>query len=62
MIIWDEAPMLSEHAVEAFDRMLLDINESDLLFSTKVVVFGCDFCQVLHIVCRGTREQHVDVV
>lgn len=54
--------MLSEHAVEAFDRMLLDINESDLLFSTKVVVFGCDFCQVLHIVCRGTREQHVDVV
>lgn len=60
MVVWDETPMLSRYAVEAFDRMLWNINESDLLFDSKVIVFGRDFHQVLLVVRRGTREQQID--
>lgn len=60
LIVWNEAPMLSKHIVEVFDRMLCDINESYLLFGGKFVVFSNNFCQVLLLVCRGTREQQID--
>lgn len=58
LIIWDEALMLSEHAVEAFDRMLLDINESDLLFSGKVVVSSCIFFKSYRS-CVGAQENNI---
>lgn len=57
----DEVPMSSKHAIEAFDRMLCDINESDMLFGGKIVVFAGEFHQVLPIVRKGTIEQQIDV-
>ncbi|XP_062094266.1 uncharacterized protein LOC133800324 [Humulus lupulus] len=40
LIIWDEAPMTRKQHIEALDKMLRDINDSDVAFSGKVVVFG----------------------
>ncbi|XP_076950754.1 uncharacterized protein LOC143623813 [Bidens hawaiensis] len=65
LIIWDEAPMIHKHAFEALDRTLNDVmngdsgNTSESLFGGKVVVFGCDFRQILPIVTNGTRSECV---
>ncbi|XP_042969154.1 uncharacterized protein LOC122301854 [Carya illinoinensis] len=60
LIIWDEAPMTRKQHIEAFDKMLRDINDSDVTFGAKVVVFGGDFRQVLPVVRKGTRQQQVN--
>ncbi|KAG7957667.1 hypothetical protein I3843_11G187300 [Carya illinoinensis] len=52
LIIWDEAPMSTKHSIEALDKMLQDINDTDLPFGGKVIVFGGDFRQ-------GNRMQTV---
>lgn len=64
LIIWDEAPMLRRQSVEAFDRMLQDINDYEVLlgrkvivFGGKIVVFGENFRQVLLVMHKVTREQ-----
>ena len=43
MIIWDEVPMQHHHIVEAADRTLKDIRNSDQLFGGLTIVFGGDF-------------------
>ncbi|KAL5556627.1 hypothetical protein UlMin_038863 [Ulmus minor] len=43
LIIWDEAPMINKRAIEAVDIMLQDINESNLPFGGKIIIFGGDF-------------------
>ncbi|KAH7522014.1 hypothetical protein FEM48_Zijuj07G0093000 [Ziziphus jujuba var. spinosa] len=60
LIVWDEAPMVKKEAIESLDKMLQDINECDLLFGGKVVVFGGDFRQVLPVVPKGTREEVIN--
>ncbi|XP_042942909.1 uncharacterized protein LOC122277096 [Carya illinoinensis] len=60
LIIWDEAPMTRKQHIEALDKMLRDINNSDVTFGAKVVVFGGDFRQVLPVVRKGTRQQQVN--
>ncbi|KAG7987410.1 hypothetical protein I3843_03G132500 [Carya illinoinensis] len=45
LIIWDEALMSRKQHIEALDKMLRDINDSELTFDGKVVVFGGDFHQ-----------------
>ncbi|XP_042972722.1 uncharacterized protein LOC122304514 [Carya illinoinensis] len=60
LIIWDEAPMSRKQHIQALDKMLRDINDSELTFGGKVVVFGGDFRQVLPVVRKGTRQEHVD--
>ncbi|XP_041001530.1 uncharacterized protein LOC121247218 [Juglans microcarpa x Juglans regia] len=60
LIIWDEAPMSRKQHIEALDKMLRDINDSELTFGGKVVVFCGDFRQVLPVVRKGTRQQQVD--
>ncbi|KAG6705369.1 hypothetical protein I3842_07G176100 [Carya illinoinensis] len=52
LIIWDEALMFTKHSIEALDKMLQDINDTDLPFGGKVIVFGGDFRQ-------GNRVQAV---
>ncbi|KAL5539169.1 hypothetical protein UlMin_042948 [Ulmus minor] len=42
-IIWDEAPMINKRAIEAIDIMLQDINECNLPFGGKIIIFGGDF-------------------
>ncbi|XP_042972733.1 uncharacterized protein LOC122304524 [Carya illinoinensis] len=60
LIIWDEAPMSRKQHIQALDKMLRDINDSELTFGGKVVIFGGDFRQVLPVVRKGTRQEHVD--
>ncbi|XP_076888979.1 uncharacterized protein LOC143539586 [Bidens hawaiensis] len=66
LIIWDEAPMIHQHAFEALDRTLKDVMKGDLantsesLFGGKVVVLGGDFRQILHVVQNGTRNECVN--
>ncbi|KAI3737814.1 hypothetical protein L2E82_27827 [Cichorium intybus] len=66
LIIWDEAPMVHKHAFEALDRTLRDIltcenvNNSDLIFGGKVVVFGGDFRQILPVIANGSRHDIVN--
>ncbi|KAG6620484.1 hypothetical protein I3842_Q066400 [Carya illinoinensis] len=56
LIIWDEAPMSRKESIEALDKMLKDINDSELSFSGKVIVFGGDFRQIIPVVPKGTRQ------
>lgn len=56
LIIWDEAPMVHCHAIEAVDRLLQDITDCNSPFGGKVVVFGGDFRQVLPVIPNGTRK------
>ncbi|XP_076908138.1 ATP-dependent DNA helicase RRM3-like [Bidens hawaiensis] len=60
LIIWDEAPMVHKHGFEALDRLLKDIFQSELPFGGKVIVFGGDFWQILHVVPGGSRLQIVN--
>ena len=60
LIIWDEAPKSRRQTIEALDRMLQDVNESELPFGGKVVVFGGDFRQVLPVVPKATKQERID--
>ncbi|KAH7546812.1 hypothetical protein FEM48_Zijuj01G0240800 [Ziziphus jujuba var. spinosa] len=59
LIVWDEAPMVKKEAIESLNKMLQDINECDLLFGGKVVVFGGDFRQVLPVVPKDKSQQDI---
>ncbi|KAL5542376.1 hypothetical protein UlMin_010086 [Ulmus minor] len=60
LIIWDEAPMINKRAIEAVDIMLQDINESNLPFGGKIIIFGGDFRQVLPVLPRATKEEVIN--
>ena len=47
--------MSRKKTIEALDKMLQDINESELPFGGKVVVFEGDFHQVLPVVPKASR-------
>ena len=52
--------MMRNESIESLDKILQDINNSDILFRDKVVVFGGDFMQVLPVVPRANRQEIVD--
>ncbi|XP_027169322.1 uncharacterized protein LOC113769035 [Coffea eugenioides] len=56
LIIWDEASMAKRKSIERFDEMMRDINDRNLLFGGKTVVFGGDFRQTLPVVTKGYKE------
>ncbi|XP_022855671.1 uncharacterized protein LOC111376897 [Olea europaea var. sylvestris] len=56
LILWDEAHMVNRCAVEAVNKMLRDITDSNLPFGGKVVVLGGDFRQVLLLIPKGKKE------
>ncbi|XP_066917215.1 uncharacterized protein [Clytia hemisphaerica] len=60
IFIFDEASMISKYALEAIDRMLRDISNSDVAFAGKVILLGGDFRQTLPVVKRGTAAQVVE--
>jgi hypothetical protein len=61
LIIWDEATMTKRQTVEALDKSMRDImDEPNIPFGGKTIVFGGDFRQVLPVVRKGTRSQIVD--
>lgn len=47
--------------IEVLDKMLKDINDSKLPFGSKVIVFSGVFRQVLHVIHKGTRQEHIDI-
>lgn len=53
LIIWDEISMQHKHGVEAVDRSLQHVRQSELVFGGLSVVFAGDFRQTLPIVPRG---------
>jgi hypothetical protein len=59
LIVWDEAPMSHRHNIEAVDRTLKDLTQSDDPFGGKVCLCGGDFRQILPVVERGGRAQTV---
>ncbi|KAG2690570.1 hypothetical protein I3760_09G193200 [Carya illinoinensis] len=58
LIIWDEAPMSKKKSIEALDKMLKDINDSELSFGGKVIVFGGDFRQILPVIPTAMLIPH----
>ncbi|XP_019177489.1 PREDICTED: uncharacterized protein LOC109172686 [Ipomoea nil] len=65
LIIWDEAPMMHKHCFESLDRTMRDLlrfvdtHSSTKTFGGKTVVLGGDFCQILPVVPKGTRQDIV---
>ena len=57
--IWDEAPMMHRHALEAIDRTLRSLRNNDTLFGGMVFLLMGDWRQVLPIVPRASRAQIV---
>ncbi|SCZ98126.1 BZ3500_MvSof-1268-A1-R1_Chr3-3g06589 [Microbotryum saponariae] len=60
LIIWDEAPKAHRFAMEAVDRLLRDLRETEELFGGVTTIFAGDFRQCLPVVPKGTPGQIVD--
>ena len=52
--------MINKQAIEALDLMLQDINDSNLPFGGKVMVFGGDFRQVLPVISKARKEEIIN--
>ncbi|OMO93711.1 DNA helicase PIF1, ATP-dependent [Corchorus olitorius] len=63
LIVWDEAPMIHMHCIEAMDKTLKDIitngerNGTKLPFGGKTILFGGDFRQILPVIPSGSKSQ-----
>ena len=53
--------MIDRRAIKALDIMLQNINDCNLSFGGKVVVFGGDFSQVLPVFPRGRKEEIINI-
>lgn len=60
LIIWDEAPMVRRHCIEAFDRTMRDIMHCEDVFGGKCVLMGGDFRQILPVLPKASRPTIVD--
>ncbi|CAB77854.1 hypothetical protein [Arabidopsis thaliana] len=58
LIIWDEAPMMSKYCFKSLDKRLRDIisTPEDKPLGGKVILFGGDFRQILHVIVAAGRE------
>lgn len=54
--------MTYKYAFDASDNTLQDIMKTSKPFGGKIIVFGCDFRQVLLIVKKGDRCQQVSSI
>ena len=53
--------MIPKHAIEAIDRMLRDISNSNVPFAGKVILLGGDFRQTLPVVKRARPAEVIEV-
>lgn len=60
IIIWDEAPMSHRFALEAIDRCLKDLMDTDLSFGGKTILLSGDFRQILPVIPHGSIGQIID--
>ena len=56
LIIWDEASLSHKASVEALDRTMQDLHNSNCPMGGCTVLFSGDFRQMLSVITRG-REQ-----
>ncbi|XP_042978896.1 uncharacterized protein LOC122309468 [Carya illinoinensis] len=59
------AEIISKHMIAlatavTVDKMLQDINDTNIPFGGKVIVFGGDFRQVLPVIRKSTKEEQID--
>nr|XP_016491629.1 PREDICTED: uncharacterized protein LOC107811256 [Nicotiana tabacum] len=59
LIIWDEVSMVKSKMIEVFSLLLKDIMDSHALFGGKVIVFGGDFRQTLHVVRNEKKKDFI---
>ncbi|XP_043217555.1 ATP-dependent DNA helicase pif1-like [Amphibalanus amphitrite] len=60
LIVWDEAAMANRRALEAVDRTLRNLRDTDEEFGGIVTVLSGDWRQILPVVRNGCRAQVVD--
>ena len=61
LIVIDECSMVPKHALQAIDRMLRDICNSDLDFGGKCILLSGDFRQILPVVKRARPAEIIEV-
>ena len=59
LIVWDEATMSHKKAVEALNRTLKDLRNSNDLMGGVTVVLSGDFRQTLPVIPRGTKADEL---
>jgi len=57
LIIWNEVPMQQRHRPEATNCTLHDLCDNDVAFGGMTLVFGDDFCQILLVIIKGSRNE-----
>ncbi|XP_050066554.1 uncharacterized protein LOC126555710 [Aphis gossypii] len=60
IIIWDECTMAHKHSLEALNRTLKDIINSDKLFGGTLLVLSGDFRQTLPVIPRSTYADEIN--
>ena len=60
LFIIDETSMVPSLALEAIDRMLRDITNTDMPFGGKIILLGGDFRQVLTVIPKRPRAVIVE--
>ena len=59
-IVWDEYTTTHKHALEAIDRMVRDIINKDKQLGGHTLILSGDFRQILPVVERGTKTDHIN--
>ncbi|XP_044588777.1 ATP-dependent DNA helicase PIF1-like [Cotesia glomerata] len=60
IIIWNECTMAHKHSLEALNRTLKDIKNSDKLFGGTLLVLSGDFRQTLPVIPRSTYADEIN--
>ena len=59
LIVWDECTMSHRGALDAVDRTLRDLKNTDTLMGGVTVVLAGDFRQTLPVIPRGTKADEL---
>ena len=59
VVVWDECTMANKKAMEALDRSLRDIRNSDALMGGLPLILAGDFRQTLPVIPKGTKADEI---
>ena len=59
-IVWDECTMTHNHALEAVDIIVRYIVNKDKPMGGQTLIISSDFRQILPVVKRGTKTDHIN--
>ncbi|UYV73989.1 hypothetical protein LAZ67_11001733 [Cordylochernes scorpioides] len=60
LLIWDECTMAHRRSIEALDRTLKDLRDSNTIMGGVTFLFVGDFRQTLPVIPKGTRADEVN--